>query len=177
MQYSKWVLALLLGAVNYQAQAKEVAIFDSRKPVTLSKNDPAYIDFYVNAGSEVGIKRGVIITVHRRTSLYDAYQNKSPGDLKVEVGQIKIIHVQKGLSVGRVHKIFSREDRPNLDYESVMVGDRLDLSTMMRLKTSTKSVQAPTKATKPQPVGPPLNAVEFASSLPNKTPIVLPELQ
>ncbi|MCB0355753.1 MAG: hypothetical protein KDD40_02040 [Bdellovibrionales bacterium] len=178
MHWYKWVLAFLLGTVSVQGFAKEVAIFDSRKPVTLSKNDKSYIDFYINAGSEVGLKKGVIVTVRRSTSLYDAYQNQSPGDLKVEVGQIRIIHVQKGLSVGRIYKVFSREERPILDYDSIMVGDRLDLSTMKILKKKAKTETATKKTPVPRPevMGPP-ESVEFASSLPNKTTIALPQLQ
>jgi hypothetical protein len=177
MHYLNGALAVLIILSGLYSQAKQIAIFDSRKPVTLSKQEKAYIDFYINAGTEVGIKRGILITAVRSTSLYDAYQNKSPGDLMVPVGQLKIIHVQKGLSVARVHKIFSRKNLPVLDHDYIMVGDRLDLNSMTREKK--KSVSKSAKMTVPQKKTQSSQgeSVDFASNLPAKTPIILPNLQ
>ena len=182
MHFIRWVLALGLVTVSHNSLAKEAAIFDSRKPVALSKNQETYIDFYINAGLEAGLRRGVLVSVVRSTSLYDAYQNKSPDDLIVPVGQLKIIHAQKGLSVGRIHQVFNRENLPILDYDSIMVGDRLDLSTVVsatKVKKSpeVKTAPAETPSVGSQPVEKPQNSVDFASSLPEKAPIVLPQLQ
>lgn len=182
MHFFKWVLALCLVTFTFKSEAKDAAIFDSRKPVALSKNETTYIDFYINAGTEEGIQRGVLITAVRSASLYDAYQNKSPGDLVIPVGQLKIIHVQKGLSVGRIHKIFTRENLPTLDYNYIMVGDRLDLSTMVAeskaKKTSASEVSAPSdKKIEKKAVEMPKETVDFASSLPENTSIDLPQLQ
>ncbi len=176
MHYLLSMLAVVLSIATQKVQAKEVAIFDSRKSIALSKHEKTYKDFYVNAGVESGLRRGVLITVVRSASLYDAYQNKTPGDLTVPVGQIKIIHSQKGLSVGRLHKLFSRSSLPVLEYEYIMVGDCLDLSTITRIKKKVKNSARVNKPVEPKKEEK-LESVDFASSLPAKSPILMPDLQ
>lgn len=176
------VLILLTGGAK--AFAQEVTIFDIRKPLAMSNDEKVYKDFFINAGTERGIKTGVVITVTRRRSLYDAYQNKSPGDIMIPVGRLKIIHTQKGLSVGRVYSYFSRDQLPTLDYSSLMVGDRLDISTMKMISSKKKTASAPQKSQSAiksvvaSPAHGPLNAVDFASRLPEKKEAIkVPSMQ
>lgn len=112
-----------------QAARAELTIFDVRKNLPMSDTDKVFRDFYVNGGTEAGVMRGMIITVQRRMPLYDNYQNRSAGDLDLKVAKIKIIHVQKGLSVARLHSEFDRATSPLLEDNYIMVGDRLDLAT------------------------------------------------
>lgn len=109
--------------------AQEITVFDVRKTLPLNKHEPVYQDFYINAGTEAGMKPGIVVTVKRRSTLYDAYQNRSPGDLLVPVGKLQVIHAQKGVSVARLHSLLDREDLPVLEYDYIMVGDRLDMGT------------------------------------------------
>ena len=167
------------------SQAAEIAIFDSRKTVSLTKEEPSYRDYFINAGLEVGIQRGALITVVRSASLYDAYQNKTPGDLVVPVGQIKIIHAQKGLSVGRVYKLYSRENLPLIDFDYIMIGDRIDLTTITREKNKDKEasvekkpeIEKATVLIKPEVTPEIKESAEMASSLPPKEPVTVPNLQ
>lgn len=124
-----------------KVQAKEITIFDVRKSLPLSDAEVVYRDFYINAGTEKGLSPGLVVNVTRRTSLYDAYQNRSPGELTVPVGQVEIIHVQKGLSVARETAVFSRENLPLLDYEHIMIGDFLDMSSAKRVKSKDQKLK------------------------------------
>ncbi len=186
MHYFVCLLIVVGSFISQNSLAKEVAIFDSRKSLTLSKDEPVYKDFYINAGTEIGLRPGALVTVIRNSSLYDAYQNKSPGDLTISVGQVLIIHAQKGLSVGRLHKVFSRESRPVLEYDYIMVGDRLDISTITRLKEKSASKKVQEKAEKKNKLvdsEEKLESTDFASSQPppdlskNDEPTVMPSLQ
>jgi len=122
------VLKYLVLLISVPAAA-ELTIFDVRKNLPMSDTDKVFRDFYVNGGLEAGVMRGMIITVQRRMPLYDNYQNRSAGDLDLKVAKIKIIHVQKGLSVARLHSEFDRGTSPLLEDNFIMVGDRLDLAT------------------------------------------------
>ena len=82
----------------------------------------------------------MVITVTRRRALYDAYQNKSPGDIKVPVGKLKIIHVQNGLSVARLHTTLSRINIPVLEYDFILVGDKLDIASAYFEKSKKQKV-------------------------------------
>lgn len=107
----------------------DLTIFDVRKNLPMSDHDPVYRDFIINGGSESGLSAGMLITVQRRVPLYDSYQNRSAGDLHLKVARIKIIHVQKGLAVARLHSEFTREGTPLLEDNFIMIGDQLDLSS------------------------------------------------
>lgn len=120
--------SLVLFLISVPAFA-ELTIFDVRKNLPMSDTEKVYRDFYVNGGSEAGISRGMIITVQRRMPLYDNYQNRAAGDLDLKVAKIKILHVQKGLSVARLHSEFDRGTSPLLEDNFIMMGDRLDLAT------------------------------------------------
>jgi hypothetical protein len=189
--------AIILTFIKPLAFAKDIAIFDAKKNIPLSKNEPEYKDFYINAGTEMGLKSGVIVSVTRNVALYDAYQNKSPGDLTVVVGQLHIIHAQKGLSVGRQHLIESREKLPVLDHDFIMVGDRLDISTISKYKAKASNetlneeksslgesaalslvpASTQTASLKPESIKAQEGQAHFSSKVPNVEPPTMPTLQ
>lgn len=168
-----------------QAHA-ELTIFDVRKNLALSDTEKVYRDFYINGGSEAGITAGMIITVQRRLPLYDNYLNRSAGDLDLKVAKVKVIHVQKGLSVARLHSEYDRSTAPLLEDNFIMVGDRLDLATAVSDKNA--SVEESVKPEAAAPARPPepiaahipkgqivVNSVELSSEA--KKPVELPVQQ
>lgn len=131
--YRLWIgvftILIILSVDLTTAWAQQITVFDVKKNLKLTKEEKTYRDYYINAGEEEGLRAGMIVTVERRQSTYDHHQNMSPGELRVAVGKLKIIHVQKGLSVGRLHTRFSADNRPMLDYNYIMIGDSLNLSS------------------------------------------------
>lgn len=145
LSFKKVILFILLALPASLAHAKDVAIFDIRRPLSMENGQELPKDYYVNAGSETGLKPGMVVTVTRRITLYDPFQNKSPGDLLVPVGRIRIIHVQEGLSVARLEDMLERSMLPSLDLDAILIGDRLDLTTAKTTPKKTAAVEAPTK--------------------------------
>lgn len=162
-----WKLSiLLLFGMSCSAFAQEISIFDVRNTLALSDEEPTYKDYYLNAGSERGLREGMIITVIRKLALYDSYQNKSPGELEVQVGKVKLIHVQKGLAVARDYADISRVSHPLLDYDFVMVGDSLDLDSMTtesKQKKTAEQASPPPEQARRQGAA---FAIDFASKAP-----------
>lgn len=164
----KWILLICWSCTAYA----DLAIFDMRKNLAMSNSETVYRDFYINGGSESGLSVGMVLTVQRRLPLYDSYQNRSVGDLNLKVAKIKIIHVQRGLAVGRLHVEFTREASPLLEDPFIMVGDRLDLSSASHDKkadagaasTSTSSEVAASPGVAPVPASPP-------KPVPNNVPL------
>lgn len=111
------------------ANASDVIIFDSRRPVSLSDDQRAPRDFFINAGTEMGLKPGVLLRVIRRIPMYDSIGARSAGDLVVQVAKIRLIHVQNGLSVARPVEEKNSTKGPALEDPFVMVGDRIDLGS------------------------------------------------
>lgn len=124
----------------------DLTIFDVRKNLPMSDSEPVYRDFIINGGTESGLSVGMVLTVQRRIPLYDNYQNRSAGDLSVKVAKIKIIHVQKGLAVARLHSEFTRESTPLLEDPYIMVGDLVDLSSATSDKSADSDAPAPAPA-------------------------------
>lgn len=111
------------------AFAKDVTVFDVRRPLAMTNDEVPAKDYYINAGSNDGLKVGVVLTIYRRQTLYDVYQAKSPGDLVVAVGELRVIHVQGDISVARLENLRKHDDAPNVDFDAIMVGDKADLAS------------------------------------------------
>lgn len=102
-------------------------IFDVRKSLPMEPNEPSYHDFYINAGSEVGLKKGQYVPVQRALPIHDPVQNKQQAVLTVPVGKILVIHVERNMAVARLVTELGDDERPTLDYEAIMIGDRIDM--------------------------------------------------
>jgi hypothetical protein len=108
--------------------AQEVpTIFDVRKSLPMEPTEPTYHDFYINAGSEAGFKRGQYLPINRALPVHDPIQNKQQAILTVPVGKVLVIHVDRGLTVARLVQELNGAERPTLDYEAIMIGDRVDM--------------------------------------------------
>lgn len=134
---------LIIGFFTLPSFAKSAVVFEIRRPINLQPGKPKPKDFYINAGDELGLKKNMLVVLNRRSTLYDSYKNSSPGDLYVPVAQIRIIHVQKGLAVARLERMVPRANLPHLEYDSVMVGDQLDMETAKMGSRKTAVVTPP----------------------------------
>lgn len=105
-------------------------IFDVRRSLPLDPAEPVYHDFYINAGAEAGFKKGWMFNVVRVIPVHDPIQNKQQGELQVNVARLQVLQVAATMTVARLISEFTDEERPALDFESVMIGDRADISTL-----------------------------------------------
>jgi hypothetical protein len=51
------------------------------------------------------------------------------GDTPVKVARLKLIHVDKGLSIARLVKFYEKDKTPIAGFDSVMIGDLIEVST------------------------------------------------
>lgn len=115
----------LLIALPLCASAKQV--IDVRRNITLSDTDPVYKDFYINAGTSDGFKKGQILTVSRKVQVRDSSGSQSVGEMEVPVGELKVISVFEKVTVARESKLFDRQDLPMLEQRAIMSGDNVDI--------------------------------------------------
>ncbi len=140
------LLFLLFSVIEVQVQAAdgEAVVIEVKKNIQLSKSEKVYRNFFINGGENLGLKKGVIVDVLRRVPFHDPLKNISVGDIRVKVAEIEIIHADGLLSVARQITLENPENRPVLDYDAVMVGDRLDLATARApKKPATPDLNAP----------------------------------
>lgn len=136
-----YFLFLLFSVIEVRADSEAVVV-EVRKNTNLSKKDKVFKNFFINGGQDLGLKQGYHVDVLRRLPVHDPLKNASVGDLKVKVGTVEIIHSENKLSVARLVSYESMEQRPLLDYEAVMVGDRLDLTSVRVAPTVKEAVSA-----------------------------------
>ncbi len=105
----------------------DIAIFDSKRPISLSNSEKTERDYYLDGGIEKGLKNGQIVTVNRRLTVYDSLLNRSLGEMLVPVAKLKIVLAQRGLSVAHFYE--PAKSSVSLEDNFVMIGDRLDLTT------------------------------------------------
>jgi hypothetical protein len=118
------ILALLF---SWEAFSADINVIEVRRNIPLSDDAPIYKDFYINAGTESGLKKNMVVTVIRKMAMRDATGTQSYGDLEIPVGQLKIIAAKGRIAVAREYKLISREDEPMLEQIGMMIGDRLEL--------------------------------------------------
>ena len=122
-------LAMLAILFAYETFASEdMSIVEVRKNIPLSDTEIVYKDFYIKAGSESGLKKNLVVTAVRKSTVKDAVGINSVGEVVVAVGQLKIISVQNHLAIAREYKIISRDEEPVLEQSGVMIGDQIDLT-------------------------------------------------
>lgn len=112
------------------AQNSGPYIFDVRRSLPLEPGEPRYHDFYINAGPEAGFRKGSFVSVVRAIPVHDPIQNKQQGTLNIPVGRLHVIHVEKGITVARLHSELGDEERPTVEFEAIMIGDKVDLASI-----------------------------------------------
>jgi len=129
----KWLI--IVGVVNLvflfasQVFATEVQIIEIRRSLPLKNLEPVLTDYYLNAGENLGIKPGTLFTLYRRVSVIDRLGGNQGKPLAIPVGKIKIMYVSREMSVARVHAIQSFDKSPLLEFQSIMMGDVINVGS------------------------------------------------
>jgi hypothetical protein len=183
-----WVSIILSVTVSSNAYAElnlanAPQIFDARKSLPLEPDEEAVHDFLINAGPEAGLKKGMFVSVVRQVPVHNPIVNKQQATLSVMVGRVHIIHVERGISVGRMDSELTDDDRPTLEFEGIMIGDRIDMdsATMEAPKVSpakarSKSarVEVKVEVTPESPPPPTVASAAPAVTTPPEAPKVVP---
>lgn len=124
----KWIFMVALLGLQSLAKADEISIFEVRRNIPLSDNDPVYKDFYIKGAESGKLKKNQTYTVTRKVTMRDAAGSQVMGEIQAPVGQLKIIAIYGKIAVAREVKLFTREELPMLDNPWFMIGDSLDMN-------------------------------------------------
>jgi hypothetical protein len=80
-------------------------------------------DYYINVGTNQGLQNGSVLDVYRRLPSYDIKNEKLYQDVTVPIAVIKIIHVEKNISIARLDKMLPIEKTVSLTPASILIGD------------------------------------------------------
>ncbi|MBI3558068.1 MAG: hypothetical protein HY074_17530 [Deltaproteobacteria bacterium] len=122
-----YVTLILLSVARYN-HASDFFITSVIRELPMKSGEVLYKDYYINAGSNNGLKKGLIIEAVRKISAFDNINSKLVGDTSVKIAKLKLIHVDKGVSVARLVKYYDKETTPITGYDSVMIGDLIEVA-------------------------------------------------
>lgn len=131
------IIGILTGAIN-QVYAKDISIFEIRRNIPLSDDQPVYKDYYINAGDSAGLKENMVVMVSRVVPIKFSAIGEA-AKMLAPVGRLKLIHVQGDMAVGRLFEMPGREKLPMLEQTGILIGDRIDLKTAKVEKKSPKA--------------------------------------
>ncbi len=120
-----WLLSLA-----YQAYTRSAEFFVTSviREVPLKNGDLAIKDFYINAGSNNGLKAGLYLDAVRRISAFDNINSKVLTDTQFKIARMQIIHTDKNVSIARLVKFYEKDKVPLGNYDAVMIGDLVEVS-------------------------------------------------
>jgi hypothetical protein len=149
------------------ANATDVSIFEMRKSLPMNPGEPAVHDYYINAGSEAGLKKDMYAKVVRSTSVQDPGQNRAQGTLHIAIANVQLIQVEKNISVARLYSELSDDERPAVEFEAIMLGDRIDMDsvTMDEPKIKHRKKTAEAEILKPQVIAMEIQAVPAETAI------------
>jgi len=83
-------------------------------------------NYYVNIGTNQGVKKDTNLDVFRIISVLNPYDNKQRVNYKVKIGELKILATSDSASIAILSKM--EENTPIFDLAQFMIGDHVAIS-------------------------------------------------
>ncbi len=153
------------------AHAEDFSIIEVKRNIQMSETDPVARDYYINAGSQQGLKNNMVLSVYRRVPVRDPSGGQTLGDVQMPVGQLKVLFLQDRLAVAREYQLKDFEEAPVLDQKGVMIGDKVQLEGAFIekkkpvVKRTTASEESPHAKEKSESQGSPEDKTALQTSL------------
>lgn len=100
-------------------------IVDVRNQIPMSNDAPRIKDYYLSTDG-VSLKKDLVVKIVR--SMNVSQGKKNIGDVKVEIGQLRVLAVSDKVAVAREYKMFTKDQAPLTESIGFMVGDLVDMS-------------------------------------------------
>jgi hypothetical protein len=109
--------------------AMDHIVFGMKTEVAMAANEVPRKDYYLNIGTNQGVKPGTVLDVFRTVTTTDDINNKSSQNIMFRVAKIKVIHAEGEIAVGRIAEILPPNDVPIGAFPTVVIGDRVAVAT------------------------------------------------
>lgn len=122
------ITALLFLFTAYSAFAADHQVYGVRSDFPMFDGETIQKDYYVNIGTNQGVKSGSTLLVYRGVTTSDNLAQKSSHKIRFPVARLKVIHSDSAASVARIAEMLPVETTPLSGYTNVMVGDEVELT-------------------------------------------------
>ncbi len=97
--------------------------------LNMGVNDtPLRKNYFINMGSNQGVKKDTVIDVFRVISVLNPYDNKKRVNYKVKIGELKVITSSDEAAIGFVNSYLPKDEAPIFELEQFMIGDHVAIS-------------------------------------------------
>ena len=110
------------------SNAADFAVVSVVRNFPMKADDEVAKDFYINAGTNNGLKEGAFLDAMRKVAIHDNFNSKILGDTSVPIARLKLIHVDKNMGIARLVQFYERKVTPYTGYDDIMVGDLIRVS-------------------------------------------------
>lgn len=121
-------LILLCVSRYNHANATEFFVTAVIREIPMKAGDAQYKDYYINAGTNNGLRKGLFIEATRKLSAFDNINSKLGGEFNVKVARLKLIQVEKSVSIARLVRYYDKEVTPITGNDAVMIGDLIEVA-------------------------------------------------
>ncbi len=127
-------------AINAFALEEEFHVVQVTKNFKLSESDPSYHDYYINAGQNQGMQKGMIVPVERRLTVQDNFRKIVDDNVMIPVGKIELISVHEKVSIGRLIEKIPAKTGGVLEYQAIMTGDKVNVARAEMKKSKSADI-------------------------------------
>lgn len=109
--------------------AREHLIYSIDEEIPMGyENEKPKRNYYVNIGSNQGVKAGTTLDVFRIISKSNPYDNLKRINYKVKIGELEVLHSDDHAAIGSLKQIKVGIKDPLFEISSFMIGDYVGVS-------------------------------------------------
>lgn len=106
------------------AIAKDYVIYSISQDLPMgNKGEVVRKNFYVDMGTNQGLKKGSLLDVYRVVSVLDPYESKKRYNHRVKIGEVKILHAEDSSAIAVLNKLEQEDETPVFEIGKMMIGD------------------------------------------------------
>ena len=106
------------------AIAKDYVIYSIAQDLPMgNKGEIIRKNFYVDMGTNQGLKKGSLLDVYRVVSVIDPYESKKRYNHRIKIGEVKVLHAEDSSAIAVVNKFEEAEETPVFEISKMMIGD------------------------------------------------------
>lgn len=106
------------------AIAKDYVIYSISQDLPMgNKGEVVRKNFYVDMGTNQGLKKGSLLDVYRVVSVLDPYESKKRYNHRVKIGEVKVLHAEDSSAIAVLNKLEQEDETPVFEIGKMMIGD------------------------------------------------------
>lgn len=110
-----------------QAFTQDHIIFSIAQDIPMGIQDEVrQKNFYVNMGSQQGLRPGVILGVYRTISRLDPFAENKRHRYQVKIGELEVLHAESDTAIATFAGM-SKDPRIYTEINALMIGDRVQV--------------------------------------------------